>query len=121
MRIPTPKTNATMTQSKHSKSSGLLWAKHLLEIEGRTTKQAIKILRKEGHSEKSAKQLVIDASRQKGVSNGRGGARDIVFGALWCIGGLIATLFNDYLIFSGAILFGAFQLIRGLVVRYAPR
>ena len=49
--------------------------------------------------------------------------RDMIVGALWCIGGLAVTFFSyyfakngsKYVLAYGAILFGAFQGIRGLV------
>ncbi|MBT1703348.1 hypothetical protein [Chryseosolibacter indicus] len=41
--------------------------------------------------------------------------KDILYGALWCAGGTIATLANIGFIFWGAILFGGIQFIKGLV------
>lgn len=41
--------------------------------------------------------------------------KDILYGALWCIGGTILTIANIGFIFWGAILFGGIQLIKGLV------
>jgi hypothetical protein len=41
--------------------------------------------------------------------------RDILYGALWCIGGLIVTLSGVGVIAWGAILFGGIQLFRGLL------
>ena len=109
--------------SKHSnfESPDYSRAFQLVAMEGRTPAQAIKVLRKEGHSEKSAQELIAQVKAEIGPTNGRGGGRDIVIGALWCIGGTIATIYSDYFIFWGAIVFGAFQLIRGAVVRYAPK
>ena len=41
--------------------------------------------------------------------------KDVLYGALWCVGGIIATVANIGFIFWGAILFGGYQLIKGLV------
>lgn len=41
--------------------------------------------------------------------------KDVLYGALWCIGGTVLTLANVGFIFWGAILFGGIQLIKGLV------
>ena len=41
--------------------------------------------------------------------------KDMIFGALWVIGGIIATTADFGYIFWGAIVFGGFQFIRGLV------
>jgi hypothetical protein len=39
---------------------------------------------------------------------------DMLYGALWCIGGIIATAAHIGFIFWGAILFGGIQFCRGL-------
>lgn len=41
--------------------------------------------------------------------------KDILYGALWCGGGTIATLANVGFIFWGAILFGGIQLVKGII------
>lgn len=41
--------------------------------------------------------------------------KDMLYGALWCIGGLVLTLAHIGFIFWGAILFGGIQFFRGLV------
>tara|TARA_B100000401_G_C52712904_1_gene674737 strand:- start:351 stop:758 length:408 start_codon:yes stop_codon:yes gene_type:complete len=40
--------------------------------------------------------------------------KDVLYGALWCAGGIIATVADIGLIFWGAIVFGGYQLIKGL-------
>ncbi len=42
------------------------------------------------------------------------GSSDMLYGALWCIGGIIATVADFGYIFWGAIVFGAIQFIRGV-------
>ncbi len=39
---------------------------------------------------------------------------DILWGAIWCVGGLIGTFANIGYVFWGAIIFGGIQLFRGL-------
>lgn len=49
--------------------------------------------------------------------------KDIIFGALWCIGGIVVTIVTynaasgggTYVIAWGAILFGGIQLLKGLI------
>lgn len=41
--------------------------------------------------------------------------KDILYGALWCIGGTILTLAHIGFIFWGAIVFGGIQFFRGLI------
>lgn len=40
--------------------------------------------------------------------------KDMLYGALWCVGGLVATAANIGFIFWGAIIFGGFQFIKGV-------
>jgi hypothetical protein len=40
---------------------------------------------------------------------------DIIYGTLWCVGGIILTVADFGYIFWGAIVFGGYQLIRGLI------
>lgn len=39
----------------------------------------------------------------------------MIYGALWCIGGIIATVADIGFIFWGAIVFGAVQFIKGAI------
>lgn len=45
--------------------------------------------------------------------------KDMLYGALWCVGGTIATVANVGFIFWGAIVFGGVQLIKGAVNYFA--
>ena len=40
--------------------------------------------------------------------------KDVLYGTLWCAGGIIATVADIGFIFWGAIVFGGYQLIKGL-------
>jgi hypothetical protein len=55
----------------------------------------------------SIEQQIEDAKR--GQSN-----KDMLYGALWCIGGTVATLADVGYIFWGAIVFGAIQFFKGV-------
>lgn len=41
--------------------------------------------------------------------------KDMLYGALWCVGGIIASSANIGAIFWGAIVFGAIQFFKGLI------
>ncbi len=43
-----------------------------------------------------------------------GANKDMIWGAIWCVGGIIGTVANTGYIFWGAIVFGAIQFFRGL-------
>lgn len=40
--------------------------------------------------------------------------KDMLYGALWCVGGLVLTMAHIGFIFWGAIVFGAIQFFRGI-------
>ena len=40
--------------------------------------------------------------------------KDILYGSLWCFGGVIGTMADIGFIFWGAIVFGGIQLVQGL-------
>ncbi len=42
-------------------------------------------------------------------------SNDMIYGALWCIGGISATLADFGAIFWGAIVFGGIQFLKGLL------
>lgn len=41
--------------------------------------------------------------------------KDMLYGALWCVGGIVATASNVGAIFWGAIAFGGIQFFKGLI------
>lgn len=41
--------------------------------------------------------------------------KDMLYGALWCVGGIVATASNIGAIFWGAIIFGGIQFFKGLI------
>ena len=43
------------------------------------------------------------------------GSSDMLWGAIWCVGGLIATAADVGYIFYGAIIFGGIQFVQGLM------
>ncbi len=75
--------------------------------------------------EDNCKSYVLDEQalhRQAAIANNindqsetADGQRDMIWGAIWCLGGLFATLADIGYIFYGAIIFGGFQFIRGWI------
>ncbi len=63
-----------------------------------------------------------DRERWDAIDKKRNAQKDILFGLLWCIGGIIVTMitYNNasdggtYIIAWGAILFGGIQFLKGL-------
>jgi len=67
-----------------------------------------------GLDSESANTLVYKIHNQINDAKVSQAKKDILYGALWCFGGLILTLTKTGFIFWGAILFGGIQLIKGI-------
>lgn len=46
-------------------------------------------------------------------NNKEQGKKDMLYGAIWCMGGILATAADIGYIFYGAIIYGAIQFVRG--------
>ena len=49
------------------------------------------------------------------INNSSDGSSEILWGAVWCIGGIVATVADFGYVFWGAIVFGGIQLVQGLM------
>jgi hypothetical protein len=87
------------------------YAAHLLFEEERTKNEVVEQLMQEGLDREFAivivRNLTIAVSKKQGQNN-------MLYGALWCIGGTVATLAHIGFIFWGAIVFGAIQFFVGV-------
>lgn len=78
------------------------------------------LVKEEGLSEEEAKKIIthitakgiVDADEKFRTAN-----RDILWGTIWFVGGLILTIAKTGFIFWGAIIFGGIQLGRGIMNR----
>lgn len=86
---------------------------HLLVTEKRTSPEVIDILTGKGIPEDSARQIVNQVADHVSKAKKERAKKDMLYGALWCIGGIAATASGIGLIFWGAILFGGIQFIKG--------
>lgn len=67
--------------------------------------------------------VVNNATREIKKANKERGKKDMLYGALWCIGGIIVTVATysaasnggTYIIAYGAIIWGAIQFFKGLI------
>jgi hypothetical protein len=75
------------------------------------TKQAL--IEEKGLDDESATLVVENLGNQIKNVKKEGANKDMLYGALWCVGGIIATIADFGYIFWGAIIFGAFQFIKG--------
>lgn len=91
--------------------------------------QAGRLLFEEGHSESQAQQALIEAGVSPEMAKGavnqlaeqfkaaqrEKGLKDMGWGALWLLGGLILTFSDTGYIWYGAIGWGVYKLIDGLI------
>lgn len=90
------------------------YAANLLVNENKSESEVEQILIAEGIDSESAKIVLANLSKQIIDAKKERANKDMLYGALWCIGGIIATLADIGFIFWGAIVFGGYQFFRGL-------
>ncbi|GAO44221.1 hypothetical protein [Flavihumibacter petaseus] len=78
-------------------------------------KATVKALMEDGHDAESANTVVRDIQRQVIKSKKADARKDMFFGALWFIGGTIATIAEISFLFYALMLFGGIQFFRGLM------
>lgn len=79
-------------------------------------------LQEKGLDAESASMLVRNVMGLRSKAMRAAGKRDMIYGALWCIGGILVTVITflmasgggTYVVTWGAIIFGAVQFFRGL-------
>jgi len=89
------------------------YANNLLLREKKNSEEVKAILVDKGIDIESAsiivENLLIEKTQKKENAN-----KDMLYGSLWCAGGIIGTMANIGFVFWGAIVFGAIQFIKGL-------
>ena len=75
----------------------------------------IYLLDEEGVEAENAVAIVNYLSKRTKSQKREAANRDMTFGALWCAGGIVATVADIGYIFWGAIVFGAIQFFKGLI------
>ena len=93
------------------------YAANLMLKDKKSSTETMNILIGNGLDKESASTVVYNLEQQIDTAKKESANKDMLFGALWCIGGTIATVANFGYIFWGAIVFGAIQFIKGAVSR----
>ncbi|PZR40523.1 MAG: hypothetical protein DI538_03965 [Azospira oryzae] len=91
------------------------YAANLMVNEGKSSAEAKEALMERGLSDNAAYTIVSGLEDQISSAKKERARKDMLYGALWCIGGTVATLANIGFIFWGAILFGGIQFFKGLI------
>lgn len=68
----------------------------------------------QGLDEESAGIVVSNLEEQLSDAKKERAKKDMLYGALWCVGGIVATAAHIGFIFWGAIIFGGIQFFKGL-------
>ena len=91
-----------------------LQAEDLLYFKKKSNDETIAAIVDSGIDEEGAITIINNLEREFTVERKKRAEKDILYGALWCVGGLVATAAEIGYIFWGAILFGGIQFVRGL-------
>ena len=91
------------------------FAANLLVNEKKNARDVQNALVGKGLSESAAFTIVYNLEVEIKNAKKGSGKKDMIYGALWCMGGTVATVANIGFIFWGAILFGGIQFIKGAV------
>lgn len=91
------------------------YAANLLVNEKKSSDEVKNALTEKGLSDDAAFTIVSNLEGEIRKARKEGATKDMIYGALWCVGGIIATIAQIGFIFWGAILFGGIQFIKGLV------
>ena len=84
--------------------------------EGQSSHQIKKELVVKGLNETQASSVIESITKYKNENKTKAGNKNILYGAFWFIGGIVATAVSEgEVLFYGAIIAGAIQLIMGLV------
>jgi len=91
------------------------FAANLLVNEDKSSYEVKALLIEKGLSIENAAFIVNTLEEQIDEAKREKAKKDMLYGALWCIGGTALTFANVGFIFWGAILFGGIQFFRGLI------
>ena len=90
---------------------------------GMSNSQIETMLVDKGLDEETAATVVGNLDQMRSEAASSAGKKNMLFGALWCIGGIVVTAATysaasgggSYVVAWGAIVFGAIQFFRGLI------
>ncbi len=98
------------------------FAANLMFEQEKSATETKRILVEEGLREEDAEVVVTNLQNQLQQAKSEAGNKNMLYGALWCIGGLVVTALTysaasnggTYVVAWGAVLFGAIQFFKGV-------
>jgi hypothetical protein len=108
MENPTPEQQQAVNQLYN-------FAADLMVNQNKSSDEVINTLVEKGLTQDAAYTIVNNLEDEIRKAKKERAGKDMLYGALWCIGGTVATAAHIGFIFWGAILFGGIQFIKGLV------
>lgn len=107
-----------MEQNTNNQSSAVNqvydYAANLIIHGKKSDEEVIEALIQQGVDKESALVVVENLHKQITLAKKERAKKDMLYGALWCVGGIIATIADIGFIFWGAIVFGAVQFFKGV-------
>ncbi len=98
------------------------YAANLMVNEGKNAEETRQALIEYGVSQEGASIVVTNLKQQIKEEKRKGASKDMLYGVLWAIGGLIATglTYNaaedggEFIAFYGAVIYGGYRFLKGL-------
>lgn len=90
-------------------------AANLMFNENKSATETKQALVAQGLDENIAVVVITNLEQQMKEAKKKKAEKDMLYGALWCIGGTVATVADFGYVFWGAIVFGGIQFIMGVV------
>jgi len=91
------------------------YAANLMVNEKKSALETQNALLEQGLDEETASIVVSNLEQEIEKAKKERANKDILYGALWCVGGFIEKAADTGYIFWGAIVFGAIQFFKGLL------
>lgn len=91
------------------------YATNLLVNSKRSGPEVAALLVQQGIEKQQAIDIVTALEAQIKQAKDTQANKDMLYGALWCVGGIVATVANFGFIFWGAIVFGGIQFFKGVI------
>ncbi len=103
-----------MNTKQHENDKMHELAFHLITKEKKKETEVVNTLMQYGVEEQNAKEIYLYIEKKIKEIENTPARKDMIYGALWCIGGIVFTISDVGYIFWGAIVFGGVQFLKGL-------